>query len=259
MCRPDFEKRGVHRAETFEARDGEEGPVNPRAPETETRNVAATLKSIKARLVVALLLTLTVTLAMASLLYFGARSLEKNAQLTGAANEEVRDLLGFATAAHRYMNGFGQSLGQRTVVANNERRLAAEAFEARIATIGAKQRRGLVSSLPWDDLRTISSDLSRKLQSADALRAQGKFEEAERLFNLARKTDFDQRMLPWFDAAIASQRTQVERLEADAVSQAKTLRVAGNVLGGVSAVLITLVVFATLLAIVRPVRLLVEG
>ncbi|HEV8245021.1 MAG TPA: hypothetical protein VGP93_04610, partial [Polyangiaceae bacterium] len=157
----------------------------------------ADMNSIKTRLVFALLTTLVATLAMGGVLYFGARSLERNAQRTREANDEVRDLLSFALVAHRYMGAFGQSLGQRTLVASNERRITAKLFQGRIA--GIPQPSGSSrTSLAWHELRAISADLSRELQVADALRADGKFYEAERMFNQARRNLFEQRMLPWF-------------------------------------------------------------
>jgi signal transduction histidine kinase len=217
------------------------------------------IKSIKAQLLLSLALSLLVLFAMASYVYVGARNLDANARSTRQANDEMRDLLAFALSAHRYVNAVGQSLGQRTLVANNERRLAAEDFEQRITLLSAPDERLAVTALSWSDLFAASSDLSRALQVADELRAEGKFVEAERVFNRARKAHFDQVMLPWFQAAIEAKRAEVEANEARAALQARELRLGGNTVAGAAAALVTLVLLTILAAVAKPVRLLLAG
>ncbi|MET0412008.1 MAG: HAMP domain-containing sensor histidine kinase [Polyangiaceae bacterium] len=216
------------------------------------------MKSIKAQLLLALALSLLVMLAMGSYVYLGARNIEANARSTRDANDEMRELLGFALSAHRYINAVGQSLGQRTLVANNERRLAAEDFEQRIATLSTPNDRS-VTALPWNDLRTASSSLSGALHVAAEQRAEGNFLEAERVFSRARKAHFDQEMLPWFQAAIEAKRREVEATEARAVAQARELRLGGTTVAGAAAALVTLVLLTTLGALAKPLRLLVAG
>lgn len=216
------------------------------------------MKSIKAQLLLALALSLLVMLAMGSYVYLGARNIEANARSTRDANDEMRELLAFALSAHRHINAVGQSLGQRTLVANNERRLAAEDFEQRIAELSAPNERS-VTALPWSELWTASSSLSRALHVADELRSEGNFVEAERVFNRARKAHFDQEMLPWFQAAIESKRREVEATEARAVAQARELRLGGSTVAGAAAALVTLVLLTTLGALAKPLRLLVAG
>ena len=75
------------------------------------------MKSVKSKLIVALGLVASLTLAMALLLYVGASRFENNARRTRQANDDVRELLDFALLAHRYMDVFGRSLGQRTLIA----------------------------------------------------------------------------------------------------------------------------------------------
>jgi signal transduction histidine kinase len=215
--------------------------------------------SLKTKLVAGLLAALGMTLAMAGVLSFGARTLEENARLTGAADYEVRDLLGLALVTHRYMSAFGQSLGQRTLVANNERRAASDAFEARMRSMPVGSGRSDDASLDWDSLRVISKDLQRELEVADELRAAGRFYEAERIFNRAKKLQFEQRMLPWFESSIELLRTQAERLEHNTIMHARALRSSGNLLASGLALLATLVLWATLGALMNPVRLLVAG
>jgi signal transduction histidine kinase len=215
--------------------------------------------SLKTKLVAGILAALAMTLAMAGVLSFGARTLERNARLTGAADYEVRDLLGLALVTHRYMSAFGHSLGQRTLVANNERRVAAAAFETRMRSMPIGGGRHDGASLDWDLLRAISKDLRRELQAADELRASGQFYEAERMFNRAEKLQFEQRMLPWFESAIEVQRAQAERLEHDAIMHARALRSWGTLLATGMASLAALVLWATLRALLSPVRLLVAG
>jgi signal transduction histidine kinase len=217
------------------------------------------MHTIKTRLVLAFAAFVAMTLAMASVLYFGARSLDQNVARTREANAEVRDLLSFALVAHRYVDAFGQSLGQRTLVANNERRVAAKLFESRIGAIPIDRDGFAGSALPWAALRSISEDLDRELRGADVLRANGNFDEAERVFNRARKTHFDQRMLSWFDDAIQRQDTEVDAYETTALRQARMLRVSGGTLALASVFVSALCVLAMMRAFIRPVRLLVNG
>ncbi|HEX4339129.1 MAG TPA: HAMP domain-containing sensor histidine kinase [Polyangiaceae bacterium] len=215
------------------------------------------MKSIKVRLGAMFVTAFAITLAMAGVLYFGAGSIDETAGETRIANDEVRELLTFALAAHRYMSAFGTSLGQRTLIANNERRIAAQHFEQRIATIPSEDLR--VHGLDWKLLRSISKDLHRELEHADTLRAAGKFAEAEHLFNLARKSLFEEEMLPWFTRAIEMQRAQVSAAESDAQAEAGTLRRWANYLAAISA-LVTLSAGVALARLVfRPVRLLTAG
>ncbi len=198
-----------------------------------------------------------ITLAMAGVLYFGAGNIDETARETRTANDEVRDLLTFALAAHRYMSAFGTSLGQRTLIANNERRTAAQHFEQRIATIPSEDLR--VHGLDWKLLRAISKDLHRELEHADTLRAAGKFAEAEHFFNLARKSLFDEEMLPWFTRAIEMQRAQVTAAESDAQGEAGTLRKWANYLAAISALVTLSAGIALARLVFRPVRLLTAG
>jgi signal transduction histidine kinase len=216
------------------------------------------MSSIKTKLVVGLSVSLTMTAATAGALYFGARSLEQNATRTHAANDEARDLLSFALAAHRYVGAFGQSLGQRTLIANNERRLAAKAFEDRMNEIPDDGGKPVGGALSWAALRGISYDLDQELNRADSLRAEGKFFEAEIVFNQARRAHFEQRMLPWFEVAINAQRSYVDAAEAVAVDEARTLRTAGA-LALLAAALVSTSLLVMIRAIIRPIRLLVEG
>jgi signal transduction histidine kinase len=216
--------------------------------------------SIKSRLVLALGVVQLMTLAMALVLYVGARRLEEDASHTRQANDEVRELLSFALITHRYVNAFGQSLGQRTLIANHERRASAAAFEARIRDIEpAPISQSGWKALDWGELRRISSDLNSELQVADALRERGMFLEAERTFSYARKMHFDRRMLPWFDSAIEALHNNVDALEFDAIEYASGLRAAGTALGGISALLASVAVFAISRSILRPVSALVAG
>lgn len=216
------------------------------------------MSTLKARLLLGLSIALSSTLATAGVLYFGARSLEHNATRTREANDDVRELLAFALAAHRYMGAFGQSLGQRTLIANNERRVAARGFEQQLAEI-PRRRADRASALPWNALSEISGDIASELNHADVLRSEGKFYDAEMVFNHARKTQFERRMLPWFEDAIKAQGAQVDAAESNAVAQARTLRAAGNVLAVLAVTLTGIAVVAMLLAIIRPIRLIVEG
>lgn len=69
----------------------------------------------------AIVLTLAALLTLTTFVYVGASGLQSNADRASEANDEVRELLTVALCAHRYMN----ALGQRTLIANNERRVAA--------------------------------------------------------------------------------------------------------------------------------------
>jgi signal transduction histidine kinase len=217
------------------------------------------MSSIRTRLLLALAVSVAMTLAMASVLSFGAQGLAEQAETTREANDEIRDLLSFALVAHRYMGAFAQSLGQRTLVANNERRIAGKQFQERIAAIPTHGGSRFGAELPWSILRTISADLLSELERADQLRAAGKFYDAEHTFNLARREYFEHQMLPWFESAIEAERTEVGALEAAALKKATTLRFAGRVLGVSSAALAGLSALALLRAVIRPVRLLVQG
>ena len=216
------------------------------------------MSSIKTKLVVGLSVSLMMTAATAGALYFGARSLEQNATRTHAANDEARDLLSFALAAHRYVGAFGQSLGQRTLIANNERRLAAKAFEDRVNEMPDHGEKPVGGALSWAALRGISHDLDQELNQADSLRAEGKFFEAEIVFNRARRAHFELRMLPWFEVAIDAQRSYVDAAEAVAVDEARTLRTAGA-LALLAAALVSTSLVVMIRGITRPIRLLVEG
>jgi hypothetical protein len=115
------------------------------------------MNSIKTRLLVALALSVAMTLAMAAVLSFGAEGLAENAESTREANDEVRELLSFALVAHRYMGAFAQSLGQRTLVANNERRIAGREFEERIAKIPAHGGSHIASARAFRGNRSVRS------------------------------------------------------------------------------------------------------
>src|SRR5882672_1435630 len=171
--------------------------------------------SIKWRLAVALGLVELFTLAMALVLYVGAQSLVENSRSTSRANDDVRDLFAFALLAHRYMNAFGQSLGQRTLIANHERRTAAAAFQAQIDGLERQAAHGNGRSpLDWLELQRISQDLNTELGVADGLRERGKFYDAERSFGKARQELFEARMLPWFEGSIARLKSAVAAEEA---------------------------------------------
>ncbi|HXK20768.1 MAG TPA: HAMP domain-containing protein, partial [Polyangiaceae bacterium] len=218
------------------------------------------MSSIKWRLAVALGLVELFTLAMALVLYVGAQSLEENSRRTSRANDDVRDLFSFALLAHRYMNAFGQSLGQRTLIANHERRTAAAAFQAQID--GLKRSAGYgggKSPLDWSELQRISQDLNTELSVADGLRERGKFHDAERSFGLARQELFEARMLPWFEGSIARLKTAVASEEAHANDSARSLRIAGATLGLIAVLLGSGLVVTTAASILRPISQLLRG
>src|SRR5258708_17459264 len=200
------------------------------------------------------------TLSLALVLYLGAGRVVAGARRTREANDEVRDLLSFALLAHRYVNAVEDSLGQRTLIANHERRAAASAFGDRVAQIGrTAAARSHLSPEIWAELRQVSEDLNAELNVADGLREKGKFYEAERVCAKARHEHFDQRMLPWFDRTIETLRTEVGKREIDSMVSAGRLRTTANVLGCLSAVVVLFAVFATTRMVLRPVRLLARG
>ena len=217
------------------------------------------MKSIKSKLIVALGLVVSLTLAMALLFYVGDSRFEDNARRTRQANDDVRELLDFALLAHRYMDVFGRSLGQRTLIANRERREAAAEFGDRISHIATHSESSAFHTLNWAELRQISTDLSGDLQIADAARAKGDFPLAERQFAEARRRDFDQRMLPWFESAIGTLRGEASGLESEAIISARRLRIAGSVLGCLSVVIAALAVLWISGSIIGPVKALVLG
>jgi signal transduction histidine kinase len=218
------------------------------------------MSSIKWRLASALGLVELFTLAMALVLYVGAQRLEESSHSTSRANDEVRELLSFALLAHRYMNAFGQSLGQRTLIANHERRTAAAAFEERIDALrgGGPSARGK-SPLDWAELERISSELKGELAVADGLREGGKFYDAERAFGKARQEHFEGRMLPWFEGSIARLKTAVAAEETRAIENARSLRTAGTSLGLIAVLLGSTLVVSTAASILRPISQLLHG
>jgi signal transduction histidine kinase len=218
------------------------------------------MSSIKWRLAVALGLVELFTLAMALLLYVGAQRLEESSHSTSRANDEVHELLSFALLTHRYMNAFGQSLGQRTLIANHERRSAAAAFERQISGLqGAGPRGASKSPLDWAELGRISNDLSADLGVADGLRERGKFYDAERAFGKARQQHFEARMLPWFESSIARLKTAAAAQETQAIDNARSLRTAGTTLGLIAVLLGSALVISTATAILRPISQLLRG
>jgi signal transduction histidine kinase len=218
------------------------------------------MSSIKWRLAIALGLVEALTLAMALVLYVGAARLEQSAHRTSRANDEVRDLLSFALLAHRYMNAFGRSLGQRTLIANHERRTAAAAFEAQITSLRGQARATKTQSpLDWTELVRISRDLNAELGVADELRERGKFYDAERSFGRARNEQFDGRMLPWFEHAVSLSKAAVEAEETRAIDSARSLRFAGIALGSIAVLLGSALSVATATSILRPISRLLRG
>jgi signal transduction histidine kinase len=218
------------------------------------------MSSIKWRLAVALGLVELFTLAMALVLYVGAQRLEEGSHRTSRANDEVRALLSFALLAHRYMNAFGQSLGQRTLIANHERRTAAAAFEAQISGLSREARQEQnQGALNWGELQRISHDLNAELSVADGLRERGKFYDAERSFGRARQELFEARMLPWFEASIERLKTAVAAEEADALDNARSLRTAGTTLGLIAVLLGSTLVVTTAASILGPISKLLRG
>jgi|GEM_PF-191149 len=217
------------------------------------------MSSIKSKLILALVVFLSLVAGMAAVLSFGAESLQQNAAQTREANDEVRDLLAFALSAHRYVGAFGQSLGQRTLATNNERRQAAKVFDSSMSEMAARRAGREGHAVSWDALRAISGEMDRELKAADAQRADGKFYEAEVIFNRTRKTQFEQRMLPWFEAAINAQRSERDVAEAKALGQANTLRTTAKLLACLAALLATVAAAAMMRTVVRPIKLVMEG
>ena len=216
--------------------------------------------SIKWRLAGALGLVQLFTLAMALVLYVGAQSLVENSRSTSRANDDVRDLFAFALLAHRYMNAFGQSLGQRTLIANHERRTAAAAFQAQIDGLERQAAHGNSKGpLDWLELQRISRDLNTELGVADGLRERGKFYDAERSFGKARQELFEARMLPWFEGSIARLKIAVAAEEAHANDSARSLRTAGATLGLIAVLLGSALVVTTAASILRPISQLLRG
>lgn len=217
------------------------------------------MKSIKSKLAVAMGLVASLTVAMALLLKIGGARFEDNARRTRQANDDVRELLDFALLTHRYLDVFGHSLGQRTLIANRERRQAATEFDDRISHIASRSESSAFQTLNWGDLRQMSTDLGAELEIADLARAKGDFALAEREFGEARRRHFDQGMLPWFENAIAMLRTQATFLEAESVRSARQLRIAGSVLAALSLSIAGLAVLWISGSIMRPVKALVAG
>jgi signal transduction histidine kinase len=218
------------------------------------------MKSVKSKLVLALGLVELLTLGMSLVLIVGSRNFETNARATRQANDDLRELLDFSLVSHGYMDAFGRSLGQRTLIGNRDRRAAAAAFEERSARIPEMHRVGSgLSTLDWQELQRISVDLSTGLRAADAFRGQGDFVQAERRFAEARQTVFGQRMLPWFGAAIGALSGDARAREREAQGSAARLRLTGIVLAVASSVLASLAVLWISGSIVPPVRALVAG
>src|SRR5450432_2060685 len=117
------------------------------------------MKSVKSKLILALGLIASLTLGMALLLYVGDSRFEDNARRTRQGNDDVRELLDFALLAHRYMDVFGRSLGQRTLIANRERRRAAAAFEDRTSHIASHSESSAFHTLNWIEFLKIRSAL----------------------------------------------------------------------------------------------------
>lgn len=218
------------------------------------------MHSIKSRLILALGLVEFLTLAVAVIMSLGANDVVGSAHRTRRANDDLRALLGFALVAHRYMDAFGASLGQRTLIANHERRVAASAFQDQLRSIGgARADTPGAKALDWKELGETSRELALELGAADELRAQGEFYQAERRFGVARATLFEQRMLPWFNRAIETLGGEVDREERLALEGAARLRAAALIVGCFSALLASAAVFSLSRAVLRPVRALVRG
>jgi signal transduction histidine kinase len=218
------------------------------------------MNSIKSRLILALGLVEFLTLAMALIMWLGANDFAASAHRTRRANDDVRELLGFALVAHRYMEAFGQSLGQRTLVANHERRTAAAMFHDQLSKIGsARDQPAGWQTLDWKELGETSKELDVELRAADALREQGEFFQAERRFGVARSTLFEQRMLPWFSRAIETLGADVNHEESRAIERAAGQRIAAAIVGCVSALLASVAVFAISRSVLQPVKALVSG
>jgi signal transduction histidine kinase len=218
------------------------------------------MKSIRSKLVLALSLVELSSLGMAAMLYVGSGHFEANARSTREANDDLRELLDFSLVSHGYMEAFGRSLGQRTLIANRDRREAAAAFEQRSSKIPEMHLADSgLSTLNWQELQQISSELGTGLRAADAFRAQGDFMQAERRFAEARQTVFGQRMLPWFEQAIAALRGDALARELSTQRSATQLRLAGVLFALASSAFASLAVLWMSSSIVPPVRALVAG
>jgi signal transduction histidine kinase len=218
------------------------------------------MKSVKSKLILALVLVELLTLGMAVVLYAGARRFEDDARGTRQANDDLRELVDFSLSAHAYMNAFGRSLGQRTLVANRQRREAATAFDSHIARI--PETSSSIGGLParsWLELRDISTSLSAGLRAADALRATGNFVRAEQRFAETRQTDFDEHMLPWFSRAISTLRLDANRRQVDALGAASRLRITGAALACASPLLALVAIFWITGSVIRPIHALAAG
>jgi signal transduction histidine kinase len=215
--------------------------------------------SLKAKLEAGLMAAWVMTLALASVLYFGAQTSEQSARVAAGADDEVLELLGFALVTHRYIDAFGQSLAQQSLGANDERHRAEQLFEARIASIPVHSGAVAHATVDWPALRAISTTLHDELETAGALRAAGNADAAARTFSRAKHTQFEQRMLPWFDRALEVQRAYADRLERSTINHMRALRQLGNLLAGGLALLTALVLWATMRALLRPIGLLVDG
>ena len=218
------------------------------------------MRSVKSKLIATLSLVELLTLGMAVMLYAGSRTFDADARRTRQANDDLRELLDFSLVCHAYMDAFGRSLGQRTLIANRDRREAAAAFDAHITRVPEMHLAGSgLSALDWQELQRISTRLGEGLHAADAARALGDFVQAERSFAEARQTVFSQHMLPWFERAIALLRADARTRELEALRSASRLRVTGVVLAFVSSVVASLAVLWISGGVVRPVRALVAG
>jgi signal transduction histidine kinase len=218
------------------------------------------MKSVKSRLIFALSLVELLTLGMAVMLYAGSDEFDDNARRTRKANDDLRELLDFSLVSHGYMDAFGRSLGQRTLIANRDRREAAAAFDARIAKIPEMHEANTgLSTLDWQELQAISGQLSAGLRAADGHREQGDFVQAERRFAEVRQSVFGARMLPWFERAIAALSNDARTREAEALDSAARLRTTGVVLALLSSGVASIAVLWISGSIVRPVSALVAG
>jgi signal transduction histidine kinase len=218
------------------------------------------MRSVKSKLVLALGVVQLLALGMGIMLIIGSRNFEANARNTRQANDDLRELLDFSLAAHGYMDAFGRSLGQRTLIANRDRREAAAAFEQRGTRIAQMHPSGSgISTLDWQELDHISADLAAGLRAADGYRAQGDFVQAERRFAEVRQAVFWRRTLPWFENAIGLLRSEARAQELEAQGSASRVRATAMVLVLVSSIVASLAVLWISGSIVPPVRALVAG
>jgi signal transduction histidine kinase len=218
------------------------------------------MKSVKSKLILALSLVEVLTLGMAIMLYAGSHEFDDNARRTRQANDDLRELLDFSLVSHGYMDAFGRSLGQRTLIANKDRREAAAEFDKRIAKIPEMhQTDSGLSTLDWQGLQDISNRLSTGLRAADTFRERGDFVQAERSFAEVRQSVFGSRMLPWFEQAIGVLSSDARAREAEALDSTARLRATGAVLALLSSAVASIAVLWISGSIVRPVRALVAG